>query len=112
MNKEIKEQWIKDLRSGKFPQTTGCLVDDKGFCCLGVLSEQARKAGIVTRNGDYYCSVANPLDSSATVLLEAIMTWADLKDELVVLNTGEVLTEINDDHVPFTEIADMIEKDL
>lgn len=36
--KDKKEMriWLKALRSGKFKQTTHCLQDDEGFCCLGV----------------------------------------------------------------------------
>lgn len=43
MNKELKGQWIKDLRSGEFMQGSGYLKyyneyqEDELFCCLGVL---------------------------------------------------------------------------
>lgn len=36
---EIKTKWINALRSGKYKQTTDCLRDDTGYCCLGVLTD-------------------------------------------------------------------------
>jgi hypothetical protein len=39
-----REEWLKAMESGEYPQTTGrlCLVDDEdqvqGFCCLGLAS--------------------------------------------------------------------------
>ena len=51
MNQEIKAQWIKDLRSGAFPQGHGELVSDNGdhlsYCCLGVLCHQAHAAKVL-----------------------------------------------------------------
>ena len=41
MDKELKEKWVAALRSGDYGQTTGCLVDGRGHCCLGVLCEVA-----------------------------------------------------------------------
>jgi len=32
------ERWIQALESGDFKQTTYCLRDDTGFCCLGLAS--------------------------------------------------------------------------
>jgi hypothetical protein len=41
MDKQLKQKWIKALRSGEYVQGTGKLVRDAGsydrFCCLGVL---------------------------------------------------------------------------
>lgn len=39
MDAEIKRQWVAALRSGRYPQTTGYLRDENGFCCLGVLCD-------------------------------------------------------------------------
>jgi len=50
MHSNIKEAWVEDLRSGKFPQASGVLVGEiegavsgpevVGYCCLGVLTHQ------------------------------------------------------------------------
>lgn len=40
MKKEIKEKWVKALRSGKYKQATCSLhVKGGGYCCLGVLTD-------------------------------------------------------------------------
>lgn len=35
MKRVMYERWLKELETA--PKTTGCLKDDKGMCCLGVL---------------------------------------------------------------------------
>ena len=55
MKPEIKDLWVKALRSGDYKQTQGILQRTErgrdgeavGFCCLGVLCDLAVKAGIV-----------------------------------------------------------------
>jgi hypothetical protein len=39
MNAEIKERWVAALRGGLYPQTSGSLRDNFGYCCLGVLCD-------------------------------------------------------------------------
>lgn len=39
MNQEIKEKWVKALRSGKYKQGGGFLRKGDRFCCLGVLCD-------------------------------------------------------------------------
>jgi hypothetical protein len=38
-NKELVLKWITALESGEYSQTTACLRDFRGFCCLGVLCD-------------------------------------------------------------------------
>ena len=33
---ENRKRWAEALRSGRFAQTTGCLRNERGYCCLGV----------------------------------------------------------------------------
>lgn len=47
---EIKEDWVKRLRSGAYPQGKAYLNRNGAFCCLGVLCEIAYEQGIVQRN--------------------------------------------------------------
>jgi hypothetical protein len=42
-----RKAWIKALRSGKFKQTTCCLKDEYGHCCLGVACEVLRQRGAI-----------------------------------------------------------------
>lgn len=41
----IKE-WTKALRSGEYPQCVGTLHNESGYCCLGVETDLAIKAGM------------------------------------------------------------------
>lgn len=137
MNQEIKTKWLADLRSGEFEKGKGYLKRDGKFCCLGVLCDQAEKAGIVTtregRDGSvYFQSVTNEFDASASVLPQAVVHWAELHLALgstnpavrVVTEDGEgkvcSLSSINDNdnedepqgEFTFLQIAEMIERDL
>ena len=51
MNKEIKEKWLKALRSGEYTQGQGFLKQMKDntpqYCCLGILCDIAAKEGIL-----------------------------------------------------------------
>ena len=61
MNKIIKKQWLDDLINGSYTQGFSQLTDGVNFCCLGVLCEQALKAGVVTteiiKGRTFYISV-------------------------------------------------------
>ncbi|HEY4832468.1 MAG TPA: hypothetical protein VIH61_07925, partial [Waddliaceae bacterium] len=48
MNKKIKKQWLKELRSGEWVQGRGKLMDNQDrACCLGVLCDIAVREGII-----------------------------------------------------------------
>lgn len=48
MNPEIKALWLAALRSGDYKQGQGVLRDGAdNFCCLGVLTDLAVKAGVL-----------------------------------------------------------------
>lgn len=98
---EIKSQWLEALRSGKFLQgkhmlCTGNLI--KQYCCLGVLSHVQ---GRLTQSGydgitDTVLCHNNPLN------------W--LNDVRVADADGAItLIGLNDNGMPFTQIADIIE---
>lgn len=58
MNREIAIEWVSELRSGKYQQTTGYLQNENGFCCLGVLCDMAVAADVIpaptVREGSVY----------------------------------------------------------
>lgn len=69
MNPEIKALWIEALRSGEYKQGRGCLKADYSgkaqYCCLGVLTELAVKAGVIEEgttdfDGEYCYSDVTP----------------------------------------------------
>lgn len=110
MNQEIKRQWLEDLRSGKFKQGKKSLRsgDDK-FCCLGVLCDQAERAGVVSfipsRGPGMY-------DDERMLLPDSVVKWAGLDRKNPVAG-GKLLTSLNDNlEASFEQIADIIEKEL
>lgn len=132
MNPEIKAQWLKDLRSGEFTQIQSRLTDGEGYCCLGVLCEQAVKAGVIdkktTSSGDGFAYGTDATFRSEVALPEAVQDWANLDaDPYVTFDHNfagegcepdiqtltEALSGANDDmEKTFSEIADLIEAQL
>lgn len=91
MDKDIKEKWVKALRSGEYKQGTGTFLDDKNrYCCLGVL-----------------CAITNaqPVPFSST-------GWMHLNKYLDYCDEQAPLYRMNDDGASFAEIADYIEEHL
>lgn len=105
MKKKIMKKWVKALRSGDYKQTTGCLKDDTGYCCLGVLCDIYRKD---QKKGFNFLNRGT--------LNETVMKWSGVKtDEGIIgdeLEYGnERLIEMNDFYKKsFKQIAKVIEK--
>lgn len=100
MNKKLKREWIKNLRSGKFTQGRGFLQNDVGRnCCLGVLCITAGakyKDNRFILNGEEWLSndFQSPLSRSLGI-----------PDEMC-----EKLAHHNDRNMSFKRIAYIIEK--
>lgn len=126
MNPEVKDKWIKALRSEEYPQTDSCLKDDKGFCCLGVLTDLAIKDGIL---GDWFqldddtnswavTSTEDGISWDETAILpHQVAQWAGLESRNpMILPPDEEyhcpISDPNDSGVPFSKIADIIEEQL
>lgn len=133
MNPHIRDEWVRRLMSGKFPQGRAYLnrVEDSGlqvFCCLGVLTELGAEQGIVKRSPyptagvTGYVAVDNPADSSACTLPHAVRKWAGLlsinpeikaQHEPGELSEKFSLTLLNDRYqIPFGRLAVLIERQL
>jgi hypothetical protein len=117
MKQDIKEEWVKRLRSGDYKQVMGRLKianrsEVIGYCCLGVLCEIAKEHGVVGEVEDrehwparYYIAVNDPLDVSAYVLPKAVYRWAQIDPD-----TADMLASCNDYfHENFSAIANRIE---
>ena len=50
----VKAEWLSALRSGEFSQCKGKLSDGVGHCCLGVLSELAVRAGVISKHEEEF----------------------------------------------------------
>jgi hypothetical protein len=136
MNREVRDEWVRRLRSGDYDQGTGGLrrlVDGATadgparYCCLGVLCEVARERGLVALEGtSTYRSVALPHEGGyGGVLPPTVARWAGLYDhdegtdggvDPVVL--GLSLSRWNDvgstggGPATFAQLADLIEEHL
>jgi hypothetical protein len=44
--RHLTQEWVADMRSGKFLQSTGYLHTSRGYCCLGVAAETAIRCGV------------------------------------------------------------------
>lgn len=74
MKVKYKKKWLQALRSGEYEQTTGCLSDENGYCCLGVLCEIVIKDhGVVGNYIDF--DSGTPPDE----LWELVLTKESLK---------------------------------
>lgn len=129
MNPGIKARWVEALRSGEYKQGAGCLrTTDDCFCCLGVLADlYVKEKGVewVAPQGGQPSSYS--IHMQGGVLPVEVAEWADLRDKAGVIDicpcvevtlpgytqpTYECLTGLNDNGVPFSEIANKIEASL
>lgn len=115
MKPEIKELWLKALRSDEYTQTKRVLRDSKGFCCLGVLSDLAIKSGEFSeaqwRNNCGIMAFTAPGEGDYQSLTESVRIWAGLSG-LACRRETHTLANMNDNGVSFAGIADYIEKEL
>lgn len=100
MNKQLRDKWIKALRSGKYKQTTGVLKSGDHYCCLGVL-----------------CKVAGKRINAEEMNLDNRPVLRKLRDALELgeekdMNVQCVLTGMNDDGKSFKTIANWIARNV
>lgn len=115
MKKEIAEQWIAALRSGKYNQARAGLKTAKGHCCLGVLCELFIEQ---TGQGSWVDGLSKIFtleDSYSDIMLPyPVQEWAGIKSGSLVnvegINYVMSLAGANDRGISFDEISDIIEK--
>lgn len=121
MDAAIAAMWRTDLLSKEYQQGIGTLARKNGqFCCLGVLCEQAVRAGIVTRKlvdlRYQYTAVNDAGDCEGGVLPKAVMEWAGMKSDngkYYFDGVTRSLAEDNDDRgTSFETLAAFIEKNF
>lgn len=109
MNKSLKKEWVKNLRSGDYEQTKDdlCTQEDGDyprFCCLGVLYDIAVDDNWVR---DDYRWVPAMNDDESGKLCNKRLAEIGLTEE-----QQGALTELNDDGCTFKYIADYIEENI
>lgn len=115
MNQEVKILWVNALRSGNYKQTKKALADSNGYCCLGVLCDLAIQNGLSIDVKENYNLGTIQYDGNENYLPESVQQWAELLENPEAIdNSGneEYLSILNDYHLDFEEIADLVEKNL
>lgn len=115
MDKKVKEEWVKRLRSGEYKQGFQKLrSDDTGnyhYCCLGVLNTIAIEEGIVGKNDP---AKYTRQFGDAAFLGPRVSKWAGLdrptQGHLARMNDGDDDTHLNSKG--FRAIATYIERNL
>ena len=109
INSEIKNEWIKRLRSGNFKQGVGVLKNsiDNKYCCLGVLCEIHPEVKFMKKENSILYYYKNKNISEYVTLPKDFREKIGM-DELTVRHVAE----LNDAGYSFNEIADWIEKNL
>ena len=114
MKEKIKQQWLKELRSGEWKHGHGRLMNDKDeACCLGVLCDIAVREGIIKpweRTNDGWQVAYHTL-----LLPRAVIQWAGglASDNPIIAETSCSLAYCNDNlGLSFKKIADLIERNL
>jgi hypothetical protein len=120
MDPAVRDEWVRRLRSGDYPQGGGQLRSSSGrFCCLGVLCEVAADHGVVVYDHDEggYVGVGwLPGAPYVGHLPPPVQRWAGLvgstsrPNNPVVRDTS--LSNWNDRGTSFADIATMIEEEL
>ena len=106
MDGGLKDKWVKALRSGHYEQGVGVLLDyddDEGrkrFCCLGVLCD------IVNPDGWNQNTHPFEADDESYISPEGLER-VGLTDEV-----QRELGSMNDEKMPFADIADFIEESV
>lgn len=90
-----KEKWCTALESGKYEQGAGFLYINGKFCCLGVLAE-IDYDNIANGGSTFYGKSTDGIYYSEGISIED-------SDKLMVMN---------DDEIPFSEIAKYIRENV
>lgn len=107
MDANVKTLWTTALRSGEFMQGRDQLRYRDKFCCLGVLSELAKREGLDVKavNGEGYGWL---YAGKKHFLPQIVAEWAGVTE----LNDKQKLMSMNDGGDSFEKIADWIDVNL
>ena len=114
MDKKLKKQWVKALRSKKYKQATGQLrvkegKNDYSYCCLGVLCDITKTNW---HNPFMEDGEKEPLHKFEALPPRLVKRFGLKNGAGELPNSTNSLAELNDGGKSFKEIADIIEKEL
>jgi len=105
MNKELRDKWVKALRSGDYEQGTQALFNSGAYCCLGVLCEiQGYKKLVHQGRPCFFNETGSVLNGIGLVCPN------DGYNSGLDRDTRQDLAVMNDGGSTFNEIADWIEE--
>ena len=110
MNPRIKAMWIEALCSGEYKQAKDALHPADGFCCLGVLCDLYIRERCINWAGSEWRGIMRGHEDEN--LPPEVQEWAGLADAETENPDPLGLSMKNDDGVPFSEIATLIEEGL
>ena len=106
MNKKIKREWLKALRSGEYEQSQGVLYESlpsgDSFCCLGVLIDSCIEGEWSNQGGSVW-----KFDGEYSWLPDSVKGIAKITHK-----HERTLVKMNDRGRSFSSIADYIEAKL
>ena len=104
MNQEIKQLWIKELKSGNYKQTTGRLHKHDRFCVLGVLCDIHSKQYNIKWKFNSKLNIYTYFGQPHSLPNEVI-EWSQLKNK-----SYDDLIDYNDqEHLNFEDLSKLIE---
>lgn len=109
LEKKLKREWIKMLRSGKYPQGKEYLFVDGSYCCLGLLC----KANGMPDSKLMHYPFPQDVGFGADLDNVAAGNYNDEEYQWSVLYKGRMtpLTTLNDyEKLSFDQIADLVER--
>jgi hypothetical protein len=108
--RENRKKWVEALRSGKYKQGFYDLRDVyDNFCCLGILCEIAGEEKYLDEDNNFW--IYGPKEENNTAgATDFAKDFVGLIDGLGHFESG-VLSSMNDNGVPFDQIADVIESE-
>jgi hypothetical protein len=129
MNPDIKTRWVEAIRSGDYTQGTQVLyrADTECFCCLGVLTDLYLKENDeswalhtetledpAVSDGDVADVLVGHLGEDYQLLPTAVCQWAGIRANPALEHHEKLMfaAQLNDDGVPFAELAALIEAQL
>jgi hypothetical protein len=114
MDPDVKREWLKALRSGKYRRAQGKLKDGAGYCCLGVLCvtmgwEFDPEDGELDWGQKLQAGLTEDTMSALVRLNDG--TLHEASDEVKAI-AGNVKGYRKDKGASFTRIANLIEEKL
>jgi hypothetical protein len=110
MNPDIREEWITALLSGDYPQGKAYLHRGGKWCCLGVLSDLAVKAGVIPPPTEHDGVYTYGALAEGALLPDEVSEWAGINHTGLweTESIADCLSTRNDHGATFEEIAELI----